>query len=160
MMFRIRRTLTPVAADSLFSSLRMLRSQILHRQLDYVACAIAPLVARKATEKEPTAIVDYDERQFAFMACGGHGSSYHVCTTQCDMAPRTNKLRSPGRGRQHKSQKVIFGHCTADLRFLFFFCGLARRTFPLGVLGCRYAGFAAQQMAVHRDIAFGRVGVR
>ena len=74
MMFRIRRTLTPVAADSLFSSLRMLRSQILHRQLDYVACAIAPLVARKATEKEPTAIVDYDERQFAFMAGGGHGS--------------------------------------------------------------------------------------
>jgi hypothetical protein len=77
-VFRIRRTLNPVAAVSLFSSLRMLRSQILHRQLDYVACAIAPLVARKATEKEPTAIVDYDERQFAFMAGGGHGSSYHV----------------------------------------------------------------------------------
>jgi hypothetical protein len=52
----------------------MQRSQILHRQLYYVACAIAPLIAGRAALKMPTAIVDHDERLFAFIAGGGHGS--------------------------------------------------------------------------------------
>ena len=51
----------------------MKRRQILHRQLDYVARTIAPLVARQATLKVPTAIVDHDERLFAFEASAGHG---------------------------------------------------------------------------------------
>ena len=42
--------------------------QVLHRQLRYVACTIAPIVACQATAKVPTAIVDLNQRALAFKA--------------------------------------------------------------------------------------------
>ena len=53
----------------------MQRSQILHRQLNCVACTVAPLITGDAALKVPTAIVDHYERLFAFKADAGHGSA-------------------------------------------------------------------------------------
>jgi hypothetical protein len=47
---------------------RMQGCQVLHRQLRYVACTIAPIVACQATAKVPTAIVDLNQRALAFKA--------------------------------------------------------------------------------------------
>ena len=50
----------------------MQRRQILDRQLYCIACTVAPIVARQAALKMPTAIVDHDERLLALVAGAGH----------------------------------------------------------------------------------------